>query len=435
MLDNSVITLDLDAVAHNMGVLRSMVGPQCAVNAVVKADAYGLGVSRVARRLVQAGAAMLTVYGQDQAAGLENAGAPVLILAPVREIEPGGVLHTMLVAGRAHLVAHDVHHVAELVLLAREVGVVIPVHVELDTGLNRGGCSADEAARIILGVAAARDLRLAGVMTHLSHAKTDAQRCQEQVREFELFVDNHRALIPPECALHVASSYGMMRTQRMHQTMVRVGLAWTGLAMDGPDGAERIAGLHRFRPIMRWTSRLILVKGVARGNGVGYGWNWTARRDSTIGLVPVGYADGYPSLSQNGTHGVADQDAPTRWVKITSRRGGIERCAFAPVIGAVSMDQICVDLTGLDLGAESVLGTNSADALRCEVELYGTDPAARNYPPTIAHKVGVRVYELFCRINPRIPRVIASGESATARIEPKLAATRPVAVRAAPDVA
>ncbi len=434
MKDNSHITLDLDALAHNMGVLRSMVGPQCAVNAVVKADAYGLGVARVARRLVQAGAAMLTVFGPDQAEALEGTTVPVLVLQPVRAIDAGGVLHSMLVAGRLHVVAHDVHHLAELVLLAREVGVTIPVHVEVDTGMTRGGCGAEDAAKMLLAVAAARDLRLAGVMTHLSHAKASAQRCAEQLREFEVFVDSHRALIPPECVLHMASSYGALRSGRLHQTMVRVGLAWTGLAMDGPDGTEHVEGLERFRPILRWNSQLIHVRRVPRGTGVGYGWHWTARRDSTIGLVPVGYADGYPTLNQLGTVMAQDQDAPARWVRVTSRRNGVERSAFAPVIGAVNMDQICVDLTGLDIGRESVVGQEMAHALQCQVELYGADPTARNFPAAIAQRVGVRVYELLCRINPRIPRVALAGQDATARLDANVAA-RPAAVRAAPDVA
>lgn len=429
MQHNSVITLDLDALAHNVGVLRSMVGPLCAVNAVVKADAYGLGAARVARRLVQAGAAMLTVFSPEQAEEVEGLGAPVLILQPVRHIEPGGGLHSMLVAGRAHLVAHDAHHLAELMLLAREVGVVIPVHVELDTGLNRGGCGAEEAARLLVGVAASRSLRLAGIMTHLSHAKSSAARCDAQARELELFVDAQRALIPSDCVVHMASSYGMLRKTGLHQAMVRVGLAWTGLALDGPDDQERLDGLERFRPILRWTSRLIHVKRVPRGAGVGYGWTWTARRDSLVGLVPVGYADGYPTLPQHASHG-ADQEAPSRWVRVISRRGRVERAAFAPVIGAVNMDQIAIDLTGLD-GSTGVLGAQTADALQCEVELYGADPAARNFPGQIAQRVGVRVYELLCRLGPRIPRVVVAQE-APARLEPM--AVRPAAVRAAPDM-
>ena len=114
MTDNSVISIDFDAIAQNMAVLRGMVGPSCAVNAVVKADAYGLGAVRVARRLVQSGAAMLTVYSPAQAEQLEGLPVPVLVLQAVRTLVRGEAIHSMLVAGRLHLVVHDLHHVAEI---------------------------------------------------------------------------------------------------------------------------------------------------------------------------------------------------------------------------------------------------------------------------------------------------------------------------------
>ena len=120
MTDNSTISLDFDAVDHNMKVVRDAVGPGVLINVVVKADAYGLGAARVARRLVQAGAAMLTVYSPSQAEALEGVSVPVLVLQPVRHLDRGGALHSMLVAGKLHLVVHDIHHVAELIVLAHE---------------------------------------------------------------------------------------------------------------------------------------------------------------------------------------------------------------------------------------------------------------------------------------------------------------------------
>ncbi|MFO0003664.1 MAG: alanine racemase, partial [bacterium] len=139
----------MDAVDHNLRVVRSVVGPGCEINAVVKADAYGLGALRMSRRLLQAGASMLTVYSPSQAEVLEGLSCPVLVLQPVTQLERGGALHSMLVAGRLHLVVHDVHHVAELIVLAHEHGVRLPVHLEVDTGLVRGGCVPEEAARIL----------------------------------------------------------------------------------------------------------------------------------------------------------------------------------------------------------------------------------------------------------------------------------------------
>lgn len=422
MTDNSVISIDFDAVDHNMKVVRGMVGPGVAVNVVVKADAYGLGAAKVARRLVQAGASMLTVYSPAQAEALEGVPAPVLVLQPVTKLDRGGALHSMLVAGRLHLVVHDTHHVAELIVLAHEHGVRIPVHLEVDTGLARGGCTPEEASRVLLAVAASPQLQLAGVMTHFSHAKGSAERCAAQMRAFDLFVDSHRALIPPECLLHAASTFASMRGPSMHAGMVRVGLAWTGLAGDGPDDAECLESAD-FRPAIRWTSSVIHVRRVARGTSIGYGWTWTARRDSTVGLVPVGYADGYPTLCAHAPGTPRDQAEPARWVRV--RVGDWD--AEVPVIGAVNMDQICVDLTGL----EHMLAELPNGGLGAEVELYGTERAARNYLPVVADRVGVRAYELLCRLNPRIPRIAVEAAQPVGRVDRLVPHA---AVRAAPEL-
>ena len=423
MTDNSLISIDFDALDHNIKVVRDAVGPGVAINVVVKADAYGLGAARVARRLVQAGASMLTVYSPAQAEALEGVSVPVLVLQPVSRLERGGALHSMLVAGRLHLVVHDIHHVAELIVLADEHGVRLPVHLEIDTGLARGGCAPDEASRILQAVAARPELSLAGIMTHFSHAKTSAERCAAQMRAFDLFADAHRALIPPECVMHAASTYASLRGQSLHAGMVRVGIAWTGLAGDGPEDGERFAGCDDFRPAVRWTSSVIHVRRVARGTSVGYGWAWTARRDSTIGLVPVGYADGYPTLSALSPAVARDQAEPARWVRV---RVG-DWVAEAPVIGAVNMDQVCIDLTGLD----HMLAGLPNGGLGAEVELYGTDRSARTYLPAIAERVGLRPYELLCRMNPRIPRIAVESSQPVARVD---RGTFRAAVRAAPEM-
>ena len=420
MTDNSVISIDMDAVDHNLRVVRSVVGPGCEINAVVKADAYGLGALRMSRRLLQAGASMLTVYSPSQAEVLEGLSCPVLVLQPVTELERGGALHSMLVAGRLHLVVHDVHHVAELIVLAHEHGVRLPVHLEVDTGLVRGGCVPEEAARILQAVAASPSLRLAGLMTHFSHAKGSGERCAAQMRAFDLFVDSHRGLIPPECVTHASSTYAMLRGTALHAGMVRVGIAWTGLCDDGPEDCARPSACERFRPVLRWSSSLIHVRRVPRGTSIGYGWLWTARRDAMLGLVPVGYADGYPTLRDGSPD---DSGAATRWVRIVAG----DREAEAPVVGTVNMDQLCVDLTGL----EHVLAGPPNGGLGAEVELYGSDRTARNYLPTIARRTGLRPYELLCRLSARIPRVAIEASGPIARVEQ--AAPR-MARRASPDL-
>jgi alanine racemase len=172
--------------------------------------------------------------------------------------------------------------------------------------------------------------------------------------------------------------------------------------------------------VLRWSSSLIHVRRVPRGTSIGYGWLWTARRDAMLGLVPVGYADGYPTLRDGSPD---DSGAATRWVRIVAG----DREAEAPVVGTVNMDQLCVDLTGL----EHVLAGLPNGGLGAEVELYGSDRTARNYLPTIARRTGLRPYELLCRLSARIPRVAIEASGPIARVEQ--AAPR-MARRASPDL-
>ncbi len=137
-------------------------------------------------------------------------------------------------------------------------------------------------------------------------------------------------------------------------------------------------------------------------------------------------ADGYPTLCAHSPQAAREQGDPSRWVRIVVDGRDGEVVAEAPVIGAVNMDQICVDLSGL----ERLLAHLPGGGLGAEVELYGSDRGARNFLPTIADRMGIRPYELLCRLNPRIPRVAVEAAGPLARVDQ--AAMR-VAVRAAPD--
>jgi alanine racemase len=145
---------------------------------------------------------------------------------------------------------------------------------------------------------------------------------------------------------------------------------------------------------VRWSSRLVQVKRVAEGASVGYGARWTAPRASTIGLVPVGYADGYPTSRAAGDGGAA-------FVRVLRSDG---TPAEAPVVGAVNMEQISVDLTGL--GASRM-----EDWLGCEVELISRDRRSRAHLPAVAAASGMIVHECLTRLNPRIPRSVSSAVS------------------------
>ena len=172
MQDTSTIDIDLSAIDHNMAVLCSAVGGGCGLCPIVKADAYGLGVGRVARRLVSAGAEMLAVYSLRQAietAAAVNGAVPVMVLMPVFDIAREDELVRLVLAGQLHLVVHDEVQAARLAECAESLGATLPVHLELDVGMSRGGAAPEEAARILRAIATGGRLSLRGIFTHFSH--------------------------------------------------------------------------------------------------------------------------------------------------------------------------------------------------------------------------------------------------------------------------
>ena len=351
---------------------------------MVKADAYGLGARPIAKALVDAGADMIAVYSASQAEELVDAGirAPMLILMPVRGIEPGGALHRLALAGRAHFVVHGPSHARDLAAVSDWIGCPLQVQVEVDTGMGRGGSLPEEAALALSFIAADRRLRLTGIFTHFSDSARDPHRTQSQMDAFDAFCRAHAPLIPDDVLVHAANSHAAMRDRRYRRTMVRPGLAWTGF-IDGAADGESLEG------VARWVSEIVHVKRVPAGFPVGYGSRWIAERATRLGIVPVGYADGYP---------VAAGDSSRRRVRVLAR-GGAESWE-APVVGTVSMDQFVIDIS--EIPSQHAHGDSS---IGLEVEICGTDRDAANWMPRVAESVGAHAYELLCRIGPSVPRV------------------------------
>jgi len=417
MRDDSVIEVDLTAIARNVGIIRRMVGDECAICAVVKADGYGLGAVRVAKCLVQAGAAMLAVYTPRQARELFRAAVsgPVLLLMPLREVDRADELYRGLVCGRLHLAVHDSDHLEMLIRLSERFAVQMPLHLEVDTGMCRGGCNIADAEAVLRRISDHPRLTLAGIYTHFSSSDTDESLTCEQDERLERFVVKQESFIPADCLVHAANTCGTIRSRGLHHTMVRIGQAWAGYGPEMLGGASMIPGAERLCPAVTWSSQVVHVKRIPAGAHVGYGATWTAQRDSRIALVPVGYADGYPfALGSSGgaDAGAAkvavvvptgDGDAPAMRAAVRSivPATGLTtgpaigaRREWAPVVGAVSMDQITIDIT--DLGATVGVGTT--------VELITADRDAPNHLSTVASIARTTPYEILCRLNPRVGR-------------------------------
>lgn len=395
MQDTSTIDIDLAAIEHNMSVIRRVVGDRCALCPIVKADAYGLGVSRVARRLVAAGAEMLAVYSLRQAietAAAVNGATPILVLMPVTEIAREDELVRLMLGGQLHLVVHDEANLAALEACAQAIGVTLPVHLEIDVGMSRGGARPDEAARILRAIHEGGRLSLRGIFAHFSHSRCDAAITARQLEAYDAVIRANRRLIPDDVIEHVASTYALARSTRYHRSMVRFGLAWLGYGLEELEAPGAIMAPGDLRPVVRWSSQIVQAKEVPAGTAVGYGARWTAPRDSTIALVPVGYADGYPTQRGPSANGSLS-------VRLHAPSGA---AVDAPVIGAVNMDQITVDVTDVVEGDQHAL-------VGCEVELISRDPESAAYLPSLASRAGMIPHEVLTRLNPRVLRTVSVG--------------------------
>ena len=380
-VQHSTIQIDLGAIDHNCDIIRQHIGEKCGLCAVTKADGYGLGSVRVASRL-RTHADMLCVYSLDEAGELLASGVakPILILAPVHSVDRFHPVYRGLSSGLVHFAVHGSDHMRSLATLANRFGTFIQVHVKIDTGLHRGGCELSEARDLIEQILMQSRLKLTGVMTHFVSAVDDEALTRLQHDRFDQVLHSISNRLPPSCMIHEANTAAMVQWKWTHRNMVRVGLAWTGTVPNG------VAPLEGFRPVVSWRSCLAHVRRVGAGERVGYSGKWTAKRSSLIGIVPVGYAVGYPI-------GVgAEKDREGAYVRIFDDKFH-QSFGDAPVIGCVCMDQIAVDLTNIP---ETVVG--------CGVELISVDPTSKATLEQIACVANVVPHAIISRISPKVQR-------------------------------
>ncbi|MEX2671603.1 MAG: alanine racemase [Phycisphaeraceae bacterium] len=390
MAATSRIHIDLTALDHNCRTWREVVGPGCRICAVVKADAYGLGAVAMTRRLAANHVDMLAVYSAEQASELVTAAAstPILILMPVEDISRTDALYRPLVAGRLHLALHSMRQLEKVDALGRQFGTAIPVHVEVDTGMNRLGTPLADAEALIRAIRDRRYLKLAGLLSHAAAANNDPDYTHQQHARFDQLLQENA--IGDDVLIHFAGTFAAMRHPSYHRTMVRLGLGLFGYGPDNiaqPD--EAIAPLPPLKPIVRWVSNIVHVKDVPAGAGVGYNLEHTTSRPSRLAIVPVGYGDGYPWSLRN---------------QAIVRVG--ESLWEVPVRGQINMDQIIIDITpptNGEAGAGGANGGGGAD-IGTEVELISDDPAAPNALHKLAAQAGSTCYETLCRLSPRVQR-------------------------------
>jgi alanine racemase len=320
------IVIDLDAIRHNVRRLREIATP-ARVLAVVKADAYGHGMLPSARAARSAGAEWLGVAVLEEALALRAAGddGPILCWLAVP-----GESYDAAIEADVDLTASSTWQLDEIAAAARRVGKAARVQLKADTGLSRNGATAEQWPDLVAGAKAAQAaeaIRVTGVWSHLACAD-EPDHPSVKVQE-AAFVD---ALAVVEAAgldpglRHLANSPATLTRPTSHFDLVRCGLAVYGLSPVPQLASAADLGL---RPVMSLHSRLAAVKRVPPGSGVSYGHTHVTERETTLGLVPLGYADGVPRhLSSRGE------------VSVAGRRHRI--------VGRVCMDQFVIDLGDVD---------------------------------------------------------------------------------------
>ena len=365
-------TVDLDAVEHNVGVLRSAASVD--VWAVVKANGYGHGAVDVARAALRGGAAGLCVALVDEGIELREAGLEVPILVfgeqPVSQLGE-------LIEYRLTPTVYTAEYVTALA--ARSPGE-LAVHVNVDTGMQRVGVAPGQAGELLASIRALSPaLTVEAVYTHLACADEPGHPANaEQLSRFDRLIRQLGADCPP--VVHMANSAAALAIPAARRSFVRAGIALYGIS-PGAGVDDRCGDL---RPAMRLESRIAHVKQVAAGSHVAYGWRHQFERDTTVATVPIGYADGVPR--RLGTL----PDLPGADVLIGGRR--------CPIVGVVTMDQLMVDVGAQGGGARVAVGD--------PVVLIGGQGDERISAEDWANRLGTIGYEIVCGISARVPRVV-----------------------------
>jgi alanine racemase len=366
------VEIDLAALRHNFQEIQRTVGADCDVLAVVKADAYGHGVSLVAPALAGAGARLFGVALVEEGVELRRLGIeqPILVLGGVFPGQEPDVLAHQLTP-----VLYDLNCARRLDSAAREAGLTIDYHLKVDTGMGRLGFRVEQLAEVLPVLKTLGNLNMAGLMSHLAVADEPQRPLTGlQYAAFAGVVAQvAQAGFDPRYR-HIANSAGIYSRELTGCNLVRPGIVLYGGLTGGP-----FVNPFTQRPVLRFVSQVAQLKEVPSGAGVSYGHRFLASRPSRIAAVPVGYADGYNRLLTNCGE-----------VLIHGRR--------APVAGTVCMDWTLVDVTDLP---DVQVGD--------QVTLLGRDGDACITAEEWAGKVGSITYEVFCQISKRVPRVYVNA--------------------------
>ena len=366
----SWVEINLGNLKHNCGIVRSIVGEQVKIAAVVKANGYGHGVIEVSKACLEAGADYLSVAILSEAIVLREAGmtCPILILGWTPEEG-----YDLAIMQDIRMTVYNLEEARVLNQRALELGKKAKVHLKVDTGMSRLGFQADETGFTIAEeILQMEGIEVEGLFSHLSKGdEYDKTFALEQLEQFHAFANRleHKTgvRIP---IYHMGASSCIIDIPEGHLDMVR-----PGIMLYGYQPSDQMHHKPDLKPVLTWKSRVAHIKTLPAGRLIGYNGTYELKQDTLVATIPVGYADGYNRMLSNKGYVIC-------------------RGKKLPVIGRICMDQFMVDATQIP---DMQLGD--------EVILLGESDGVSITVPEMARYWGTIVHEVICSIAERVPRI------------------------------
>lgn len=377
----SWVEVDLDNFTANLREIKRLIGPQVDFMQTVKADAYGHGAIEISHAALREGARMLGVANADEGIQLRVSGieAPIVILGP----PTGSEIPDMI---KYHLTpsVSDAGFAIALEEQLAKAGRALPVHVEVDTGMGRGGTMHSEAIDLIGRIKALPHLTLEGLFSHFASSELMTDDNDQQWRLFSGLLSDLQRMGIDIPVRHMDNSGAILNYPALKLEMTRPGIMTYGIYP-----SEETKNKALLAPVMSFKTTIVLIKEFPAGYGIGYNRTYITKNKTRVATIPVGYGDGYPFILSN-------------------RGEALIRGRRAPVIGRVSMDMCTLDVTHIP---DCEVGD--------EVVLLGRQHNEYISANEIAAKANTISYEVLCALGKRAPRVFLQ-KGQTDAVEPRL---------------
>jgi alanine racemase len=363
------VEINLDHIAHNISQFRQLIAPGTEIMAVVKADGYGHGAGTVAKTALEAGASSLAVAFVEEGIDLRRAGigAPILLLGFTDPVQFAALVEYQLIP-----TVFDYTTAAEFSRQALDSGVILPLHLKVDTGMGRVGFLPEQAVSETMRILNLPALQVEGFFTHFAIAEDQGNPyTTSQIELFNRIVENLKTKGITFPLIHAANSAAAINYPEARFNLLRLGLALYG---HYPSPLLRRNSSIELRPALTFKSRVVMVKKMPAGSSISYGCTYRTSSEEMIATIPVGYADGYSRLLSN-------------------KGQVLVRGCRAPVVGRICMDHLMVNVSHIP-------GVQRGD----EVVLYGRQGEEELPVEEAASLIGNVNYELLSVVGKRIPR-------------------------------